>query len=894
MFKKITFLFLMSVISISFVFSSGLWLEKKDKNYNTGEIIPTPVPVEIVKRAVMDSNWLEVNSKDPVCNSMWGPYVDCELYPMYDDNNIPIEYLVLAYREKSERLGMFEMLEKIKPYIYEYMKLDSERADIEKYGHGYYDFDSRMKKINEKIEEICKIINGNLQYGFGFANGAYELYPGISSFFNGCIPILFTYYYKAIEEVKDKYNTDDVEFICFRSLGHSGTRGWEFRAGDKRLYVMVDLEGIEGQPRGRIYIEEITPELKSFLREHYKIENRDLWKKYENSNNLRGEGDRNKTDYNHMIYGVADFDKWIMMTQYGGCDHVATSNILGFQNFMGYELIPDSDYWYSAMGNIGWNWGQTWITFNKNDTSYKNSERYGDQFQCCTFFSSGSQTNPESNTTIEHMIREFTEKCDYYGNKEWTIGFMTDPYSENNWGDLQYEIDHDYPPFMGCYHPDYKNNQNPLGGHAVSVIGYEEDNGTRYLYVKDNWYTKSPYYETHNGESCHRMLWWADDPSVEEPYEICIIEPYANAVWFFDYFVGYPGLHSVELAWGAMTDGYSEWNIYRAEHPTGPFTTYTGVKVNENPIEQQGPWYQEFRYNDDSMIYSDHYYYMIEDAQYGDVYWYQSKLGWNYPPPPWIPFGLPLPPSRPPAPWALIATDRPMDEGYAIELRWDRYYFDQSGRYEPMEPEPMDDYDQQIILRGEEPHGDFKLIATVPDTVVYYLDDTVPCNGKTYYYVVRTEKFNPVYRDSEDSNIAEGVAIDNSQGGLLASSNKMIDNLIKTHNIDNIKEYNTSLTDNSSFNIPYSSPENIIKEIRIYPMPASDYLKYDIELNETHNIKISLYDISGRKLIDKEYSSYNGDINDNIDINTLSAGIYLFNVYIDNKCELSRKVVVVK
>ncbi|MGQ9706830.1 MAG: hypothetical protein ACUVWP_07545 [bacterium] len=65
----------------------------------------------------MNSGWLKSDSDDPICNEMWGPYVDCKLYPLYDENNIPIEYFVLAYRERSERLGMWEMLDKVKPYI---------------------------------------------------------------------------------------------------------------------------------------------------------------------------------------------------------------------------------------------------------------------------------------------------------------------------------------------------------------------------------------------------------------------------------------------------------------------------------------------------------------------------------------------------------------------------------------------------------------------------------------------------------------------------------------------------------------------------------------------------------------------------------------------------------
>jgi len=339
MFKKITFLFLLSVISISFVFSSGLWLEKKDKNYNTGEIIPTPVPVETVKRTVLDNGYIAPTTGEP-CQDMWGIYNDCDLYPVYDENNIPIEYLVLAYRERSERLGMFDMLDKVKPYIYEYMKLVNEKAKLEIEDADYY-YKSISSEIEEEIKEVCKKINGNLQYGFGFVKGIYELPPQMSEFHNGCIPGLFIFYYKAIDEVKEKYNTDDVEFICFRTLGGLGSRGWEFRAGDKRLYVTTYLEEKLGEPRWHILIKEITPDLKSLWIERYNESYKELWKKYENKSDEQGMLNRNNDSMGvYILPYVADFSRYEDRLPEGSCAHVAASNILAYQNYKGYEQIP--------------------------------------------------------------------------------------------------------------------------------------------------------------------------------------------------------------------------------------------------------------------------------------------------------------------------------------------------------------------------------------------------------------------------------------------------------------------------------------------------------------------------------------------------------------------------
>ncbi|MGQ9707062.1 MAG: hypothetical protein ACUVWP_08730, partial [bacterium] len=379
--------------------------EKKEPYYKPGEIVPTPVPVEIVKKVAISG--LPSPTTGEPCQDMWGVYNDCNLYPVYDENNIPIEYLVLAYRERSERLGMWEMLNKIKPYIYELMKLDIERATLER--ESYYSYsENKYSDIMKKMEDIRMRMNDNHKcsgYGWGYIEGIYELPPQMSEFHNGCIPILFIYYFKALDEVKKRYNTEDVEFICFRTFGSLGIRGWEFRAGDKRLYVTVYTEGIGGEPRGKIFINEITSEMKSFWIEEYNENYKVLWKEYESEGNEHGMINNNNMPV-YMLSNVADFSKYHKLPA-GSCAHVAASNILAYQHYRGYEQIPYDWFWTQAKYNIGWDQRSQWITYAKDNPNYKNNDNYGWQFQISTYLTSGNRSDPGMTYYLEGMISWF-------------------------------------------------------------------------------------------------------------------------------------------------------------------------------------------------------------------------------------------------------------------------------------------------------------------------------------------------------------------------------------------------------------------------------------------------------------------------------------------------------
>lgn len=70
---------------------------------------------------------------------------------------------------------------------------------------------------------------------------------------------------------------------------------------------------------------------------------------------------------------------------------------------------------------------------------------------------------------------------------------------------------------------------------------------------------------------------------------------------------------------------------------------------------------------------------------------------------------------------------------------------------------------------------------------------------------------------------------------------------------------------------------NLVGELPIYPNPARD--GFNVNLKMLWN-KVELYDISGKKVIDKNYAEINDDL---VDISNLKPGVYLVMVYSENK-----------
>lgn len=99
-----------------------------------------------------------------------------------------------------------------------------------------------------------------------------------------------------------------------------------------------------------------------------------------------------------------------------------------------------------------------------------------------------------------------------------------------------------------------------------------------------------------------------------------------------------------------------------------------------------------------------------------------------------------------------------------------------------------------------------------------------------------------------------------------------------------------------NFNTENNDDSNFGKEINLYPNPVSDNLNYSFELENESNVKITLFDLNGRRigiLIDKKFKKgyASGNININkITANKLNSGIYIINITI-NSNTYNRKLI---
>lgn len=82
--------------------------------------------------------------------------------------------------------------------------------------------------------------------------------------------------------------------------------------------------------------------------------------------------------------------------------------------------------------------------------------------------------------------------------------------------------------------------------------------------------------------------------------------------------------------------------------------------------------------------------------------------------------------------------------------------------------------------------------------------------------------------------------------------------------------------------IPLSAEETFStekeKKINIYPNPASNDLNYEVILKETETITLQIFDITGNKVVGKEFIGKKGVNRELINISSLSDGLYMIRV----------------
>ncbi len=66
----------------------------------------------------------------------------------------------------------------------------------------------------------------------------------------------------------------------------------------------------------------------------------------------------------------------------------------------------------------------------------------------------------------------------------------------------------------------------------------------------------------------------------------------------------------------------------------------------------------------------------------------------------------------------------------------------------------------------------------------------------------------------------------------------------------------------------------------IYPNPASNYLKFDLENLDNKPVTITVLSINGKTLLQKEYHTNNDKLSKQLDISMLNKGMYI--IYFQN------------
>ena len=78
----------------------------------------------------------------------------------------------------------------------------------------------------------------------------------------------------------------------------------------------------------------------------------------------------------------------------------------------------------------------------------------------------------------------------------------------------------------------------------------------------------------------------------------------------------------------------------------------------------------------------------------------------------------------------------------------------------------------------------------------------------------------------------------------------------------------------------------------LYPNPAQDKCTYRATLSETKSGMIMMYTLTGKLL--SSYKLNNGDNKIDIDLTSLSNGIYLYKIYINGEVADYKKLVIAK
>jgi hypothetical protein len=96
----------------------------------------------------------------------------------------------------------------------------------------------------------------------------------------------------------------------------------------------------------------------------------------------------------------------------------------------------------------------------------------------------------------------------------------------------------------------------------------------------------------------------------------------------------------------------------------------------------------------------------------------------------------------------------------------------------------------------------------------------------------------------------------------------------------------------ANYNTTVGIEENeFVNNMNIYPNPANNNLNLSFNINTPQNISIKLSNVTGQNVYSETHSNFNGVFNKNIDVSSLSKGVYFVNV-LTEKASITRKIVI--
>ena len=497
-------------------------------------------------------------------------------------------------------IPVYGMEDQILSYIVIFSKSDSIPSSLDDLYRQQYEENKPLLKtvdyyLNGQIDykylaaEMGKNISGlymNDKYAGGSFHNLLEFGPVGTP--NQGIPTAISFYWLAVKYLENKYEQEPV-FKCFRITEELGFC-YEFMVGEKDLVLKMDpyFFNIRIMNANECHSIDYSQKIDPKLLEERKID----WQKYSSNNN--GIEDS-------IMEAFTDWDQLPFSSNYYQCDEigypactwVASSNVLSWINYIGYEVT--NNYWHDLYPG----YTHDWVSYAPGYIAIFSDQDWGNQTQYMLYVDSGYDYSPSTFEEINDAWDETLSHCGYdqpgyhWDYTNYGAYLFGDP--ENLWWNkLKDEISGNNEEFcqipLWCAIP--LNGYEYVYGerHSVAVVGYKLESGKRYILVNDGGF----------GHTYYPILWWADNPSFtpKEDDDFCYIIPHpklAPGVFCtLAYFLGTAGANNVELGFSCDSPpdpSFQGFQLYRANNKSGPWilmhtfspTEWCNIRYTDTP-----------------------------------------------------------------------------------------------------------------------------------------------------------------------------------------------------------------------------------------------------------------------------------------------------------------------